>query len=180
MEIFGGYSLQEIYLFGLVVGGTLTLLYILFGDILDGIFDASPDGILNPTLILSFTTIVSAAGYLFEKLTSLNSILILLLSFVIAFILVTILNVFVLIPLASAEESIALKDDDLKGRIGKVIISIPDDGFGEVVLEGNSGTISMSAKSFEDKPIPYDTKVLVIDIDGKNGVLSVVPHESFD
>ena len=179
MEIFG-YSLQDLYLFGLIIGGALTLLYILFGDILDGLFDASPDGMFNPTLILAFITIVSATGYLFEKLSPINSFIIFLLSIVFALILVTILNVFVLIPLASAEESIALKDDDLKGRIGKVIISIPEDGFGEVVIEGNSGTIAMSAKSFDDKPIPYDTKVLVIDIDGKNGVLYVIPHDNFD
>ncbi|MCA1030822.1 hypothetical protein LCL95_07310 [Bacillus timonensis] len=177
MELLGQ-SLQTIYLYGLIIGGGLTLLYILFSDILEGVFEAIPDGIFNPTLVLSFITILSATGYLFEKLSSINSFVIMLISIVFSFILVTLLNVFVLIPLSNAEESIVFSDEDLKGRIGRVIISIPTDGYGEVVLEGNSGTISRSAKSFDEMPIAYDQTVLVIDV--IEGVLFVSPHENFE
>ncbi|MBE4906810.1 NfeD family protein [Bacillus luteolus] len=177
MELFG-YSLQEIYLFGLIIGGIFTLLYILFGDILEGIFEAIPDGVLNPTLIFSFVTIFSATGYLFEKLSPLNSFIVFMISVILALFSVILLNIFVLIPLRSAEESIVFTEDDLKGRLGKVIISIPEDGFGEVVLEGNSGTLSMSAKSFDDDPIPYDKEVLVIDV--KESVLYVKAYDSFN
>jgi membrane-bound ClpP family serine protease len=177
MEIFG-YSLQTIYLAGLVIGGVLTFLYILFGDLLEGLFELVPDGILNPTLVLSFITFTSASGYLFEKFSAINSVLIFVISIVISLILVTMLNVFVLIPLSSAEESLVYRDEDLKGRIGKVITSIPEEGFGEVILEGKGGNIAMSARSFEEKPIPYETKVLVIDV--KDSVLYVLPHEEID
>lgn len=177
MELFG-YTLQEIYLFGLIIGGLLTLLYILFSDILEGIFEAIPDGVFNPTLIFSFVTIFSATGYLFEKLSTINSFIILIIAVILSLFLVILLNLFILVPLKSAEESIVLTEDDLKGRLGKVIISIPEDGFGEVVIEGNSGTLSMSAKSFDDHPIPYDKEVLVIDV--KESVLYVKSYDSFN
>jgi membrane-bound ClpP family serine protease len=177
MELFG-YSLQAIYLFCLITGGILTLLYILFGDILEGIFEILPDGFLNPTLILSFITFLSSSGYLFEKLSNLNSFIILLISIVIALILVIFLNVFVLIPLSSAEESLAFKEEDLKGRVGKVIISIPKNGYGEVIIEGNGGTIAMSATGFENESIPYESKVLVIEV--KESVLYVSPYDQLD
>ncbi|WP_078549061.1 NfeD family protein [Litchfieldia alkalitelluris] len=176
MEVFG-YSLETIYLWALIIAGICTFLFILFGDLLEGLFELIPDGYLNPTLILSFITFYSASGYLFEKLTFIHSEIIALSSVVLALILVTLLNVFVLIPLSSTEESLVYREGDLKGRIGKVIITIPSDGFGEVVLEGYGGTIAMSAKSFEDKEIAYDSKVLVIDV--VDNVLHVLPQDDF-
>ncbi|WP_077617102.1 NfeD family protein [Bacillus sinesaloumensis] len=172
MEIFG-YDIETVYLIGLVISGIGTLLFILFGDFLEGMF---PDSFLSPTLIFSFLTFLSASGYIFEKLLSFHSIVIFIISLVLALILVTLLNVFVLIPLSSAEESTAYKEEDLKGRIGRVITSIPVDGYGEVVIEGISGTIAKSAKSFHNEPIPYDEKVLVIDI--KEGVVYVLPYQN--
>src|SRR5690606_22434968 len=147
MELFG-YNIETIYLIGLIISGIGTLLFILFGDFLDGIF---PEGFISPTLIFSFLTFFSASGYIFELTLAISSVLILLISFVLALILVTLLNVFVLIPLSSAEESIVYKEEDLRGRVGRVITSIPVDGFGEVVIEGVSGTIAKSAKSFKNE-----------------------------
>lgn len=85
------------------------------------------------------------------------------------------LHLFVLVPLSSAEESLTYREDDLRGRLGKVITAVPVDGFGEVLIEGIGGTISKSAISFENEQISYGTVVLVVDV--KNGVLSVTPHE---
>ncbi len=176
MELFG-YSLETIYLFGLIIGGSLTLLYILFGDILEGIFDAV-EGPINPTVVLAFVTIFSAMAFLMERYTAINSWLILASSLVTAFILVTLLNVFILIPLSRAEATMAYSDEDLKGRVGKVITSIPVDGFGEVLIQGHGGNIAKTAVSFENEAIPYDADVLVIEV--KGGALYVVPHEKLD
>ncbi|GAA0328729.1 NfeD family protein [Bacillus carboniphilus] len=175
MELFGT-PIETIYLTALIISGIITVLYILFGDVLEGVAEAT--GFLNPTLILSFITFFSASGYLFEQLTPLNSLLIIAISAIIAIILDVLLNVFVLVPLASAEESLVYTEESLKGRIGKVIISVPEDGFGEVVIESNSGNIAKPAASFDDLPIKEGSQVLVVDI--KSGVLYVTPHESFD
>ncbi|MFN7251380.1 MAG: NfeD family protein [Anaerobacillus sp.] len=177
MELFG-YSLETIYLITLIVSGSLTLLYILFGDLVEGLFDGLSEGPVNPTVILAFLTIFSAMAYLMEKLTAVHSFIIIIFSLITALILVTMLNVFILIPLSKAEATLAYSDEDLKGRVGKVITSIPIDGFGEVIIQGYGGTIAKSAVSFEEEAIPYDTDVLVIEV--KNGVLHVVPHEKFN
>lgn len=177
MELYG-YSLETIYLIGLIVGGSLTFLYILFGDLLEGIFEAITEGPLNPTVVLAFITIFSSMAYLMEKFTSVGSLIIFLASLITALILVTLLNVFILVPLSQAEATLAYSDEDLKGRVGKVIISIPIDGFGEVIIQGNGGNIAKTAVSFDKEAIAYDTDVLIIEVE--NGVLHVLPHEKLD
>lgn len=172
MELFGA-PIQSVYLITLIVAGGLTLLYILFNDILEAVAEVFP---VNPALILAFITFFSASGYLFELLTSLNSFLIIGISIVIALVLDTLLNVFVLVPLSSAEESLAYTTKSLRGRTGKVIIPIPLDGYGEVLLKSNSGTVAKSAKSFKGEPIEEGKTVLVVEV--QDGVLHVVPHES--
>jgi len=173
MTIFGT-SIETIYLVLLIVSGVLTILYIFFGDVLHGVGEAI--NFLHPTLVLSFITFFSASGYIFELVTSLSSALIIAISAIIALILDTLLNLFVLIPLSSAEESLAYTEESLKGRIGKTIISIPQDGFGEVVIESKSGTIAKPAASVKNIPIVEGTQVLVIEV--KDGVLYVVSYEN--
>lgn len=156
-----------------MISGIITLLYVLFGDILGGAGEVA--GFLNPTLILAFIIFFSAIAYGFEFLTALSHVLIIGISVVVAFILDAILNMFVLIPLSSAQESLVYTTDSLKGRIGRVIIPIPSDGFGEVVLHNKSGTISKPAASFRHTAIQEGEKVLIIEV--RDGVLYVSSYE---
>lgn len=174
MEIFGA-GIQTIYLYTLLISGSLIILYLFFGDVVEGVSEAT--GILNPVLILAFLTFLSAAGYLLEALTALNSILIMVISAIVSLILDTFLNVFVLIPLSKSEESLVYTEDSLKGRIGNVIIPIPENGFGEVLIESISGRISKPAASFDNTSIDEGKKVLIIDV--KNGVIYVVPQNQY-
>ncbi|KKK39293.1 membrane protein [Mesobacillus campisalis] len=173
MHLFG-MPLETIYFYALVVAGALTILYLLFGDLLGAMFE----GFINPTLIFSFVTLFSAIGYLAEKLTSFHSILIAAVSAVISFILVALLNIFVLIPLSKAEESLVYRESDLRGRTGIVITAVPEDGFGEVLIDSISGRISKPAASFNKKPIANGQKVLVIDV--ADGVLEVGLYEEME
>jgi membrane protein implicated in regulation of membrane protease activity len=133
---------------------------------------------LNPVVIFAFITILSASGYLFERLSSLHYLLILGISAVAALIVVTMLNVFVLVPLSGAEESLVYKESDLQGRVGTVITSIPADGYGEVMIDSTSGRIAKPALSFDGDSIPNGTSVLVIQV--KNGVLEVTVHHQLE
>ncbi|SDM74122.1 NfeD family protein [Bacillus sp. OK048] len=173
MELFN-LPIETIYLYGLIGSGILTILYVFFADVAH--FDG-PD-YLNPVIILAFVTIFSASGYLFEKITSLHYLLIIGISALLAIILVTFLNVFVLIPLSNAEESLVYKESDLRGRIGSVITAIPADGYGEVLIESISGRIAKPAISFDHVPIDNGTNVLVVDI--KDGVLHVSSHQEVE
>ena len=163
-------SIETVYLIVLLVSGLSIFLYLLFGDFLEAAGD-----FLSPTLILAFVTIASASGYLFETYTSLNSVLILVISLVTAFIVDACLNMFVLIPLSSAEESLAYTEESLKGRVGKVITSIPEDGYGEVLIENTSGRIAKPAVGFKNAAIQEGMKVLIIDV--KKGVLQVTVYD---
>ncbi|MBA9027656.1 MULTISPECIES: NfeD family protein [Bacillaceae] len=174
MELFG-LSLETIYLYTLIISGTLTILLILFNDILSGM--EAPD-YLNPVLILAFLTVFGASGYLFEKVTTLHSGLSAVISGFIAFLIVSMLNIFILIPLSSAEESLVISESDLKGRTGKVLTSIPVDGYGEVLIEGASGSIAKPAVSFDNKAISEASIVLVIE--AKNGVLHVMSQQQLE
>ncbi|WP_059104214.1 hypothetical protein [Shouchella shacheensis] len=169
-------ELDQLYLISLLVGGGLTLIYVLLADVLDGIFDIF-EGWLSPTLILSFITFLSAGGYLLERFSSMNSFVIVGISALLSLALVSVLHVFVLTPLANAEESNTYSDEDLQGRRGEVILSIPKDGFGEVVLREDSGTIAKTAASFEGEPIAAGTNVLVIEV--KQGVAYVAAKDTF-
>lgn len=171
-----GVSIEFIYLTVLLITGVITILYLFFGDFLDGVAEAT--GFLNPTLLLAFITFTSASGYLFEILTALNHLVVIVVSAIIAITLDILLNVFVLIPLSSAEESLVYTTQSLKGRVGEVIIPIPEDGFGEVIIKSNSGAIAKSAISFENKAIAEGEKVLIVDV--KDGVLKVIPYKSLD
>lgn len=58
---------------------------------------------------------------------------------------------------------------DFKGKIGKVIVTIPADGTGEVEVESRIGRISYMAKvnhsDFMKEDIPAGANVMVVDID---------------
>ena len=56
-----GLSVQTVYLYGLIICGSLTFLYILFSDLLDGLSEAIP--FFNPTLLFSFLTFFFLATF---------------------------------------------------------------------------------------------------------------------
>lgn len=167
---FLGTPLETTYLIALIVSCASIILYIFFGDILEAVGE-----IFNPILILAFITIASASGYLFEMYSELNSVLIFILSLIIAFIIDAFLNIFVLVPLSSAEESLAYMEESLKGRVGKVITSIPENGYGEVMIENVSGRIAKPARGLKSEKIHEGSNVLIVNI--KNGVLYVTVYE---
>ncbi|SES66510.1 hypothetical protein SAMN05216389_101312 [Oceanobacillus limi] len=175
MTVFG-LDIQTFYLTLLIVTGCITILYIFFGDVLDGIGEGIP--FLNPALILAFIIFFSATSYVFEVITPLSSLFIAVIAIIISFLLDILLHFFVLVPLSSAEESLSYTEESLKGRVGKIIIPIPEEGFGEIVIESKSGTISKPAACYEKTAISEGTQVLVLDI--KEGVLYVTPYESLD
>src|SRR5699024_1973759 len=129
-------DMQTIYLYGLIIGGILTLLYTLFGDIfelIEGISEFILGPLLNPTVILSFIAVLSGAGYIMEFRGRMDSLTIFILATLISLVIVSIIHFFILVPLAKSEQSTASSIVDLIGKEGEVIITIPTDGIGEVL-----------------------------------------------
>ncbi|WP_318617815.1 hypothetical protein [Sporosarcina sp. YIM B06819] len=174
MELFG-MPIVQVYLTVLIVAGLVTLLYIFFSDMAEGVGEISP--LLDPAVVLAFITLTAAAGYILEQVTALNSGIILGIALVIAAILDFLLYFFVLLPLRSAEVSLAYTDESLAGQVAKVIVPVPVDGFGEIVIETVSGILSKRAAGYENTAIEYGKEVLIIEV--KHGTFIVKEYEPF-
>jgi hypothetical protein len=177
MGVFG-YPLETVYLAVLIVSGSLTLLYIFFSDVVDGVFELPDHPLFSPQLVLSFFTVGSASGFLLERYTELPAWLIAAMSGGIALIIVLLLHFFVFIPLRSAETSLNYSDADLEGALAKVIVTVPRDGFGEILLQRKSGAISKAAKSMNNEEIAFGTEVIIVKME--NGVALVAKHDPYD
>ena len=169
-----GYSMETIYLTVLIVIGCATILYLFLSDLVD----VSIDGLvfLDPAIILSFISFTSAAGYLLEKFTPLSTALVLIIALIVASGFTVLLYYFLLLPIRSAEVSLVYTEKSLEGQIGNVIVPIPVDGFGEIVIESVNGVISKRAASFHNVEIPYDKAALIIEI--KESTAYVVEYDN--
>lgn len=157
-----GFSLTAIYMTILIVIGCCTVVYLFFADLADGAAEGIP--FFEPAVMLSFITFTAAAGYVLETFTSLNSILNVILAMFLAVIGSVLLYYFLLVPLRSAEVSTAYTDASLEGQTAKVIVPIPLDGFGEIVIETVNGMIAKRAASYHETKIPYGMQVLIIEV----------------
>lgn len=68
-------------------------------------------------------------------------------------------------------------DYELEGTIGRVTVSIPAGGVGEVVFSKRGTRRSEAARSLGAKPISYDTEVVIIDYE--HGIALVQPYDDF-
>ncbi|GKV68342.1 putative membrane protein YuaF [Sporosarcina sp. NCCP-2716] len=174
MEVFG-MAIEDLYLPILIISGIVTLLYLFFSDLTDGSGELFP--LLDPAVLLPFITLTATWGYVLELATGLGSGVILGISLCAAAILDFLLYFFILLPLKSAEVSIAYSDESLTGKVGKVIVPIPADGFGEIVIETVNGVLSKRAAGYENVPIDYGKEVLIIEVDA--GTFIVKEYEPF-
>lgn len=172
-----GYSIEMIYLATLIFIGCCTILYLFFADIADSSVDGIP--LLDPAVILSFITFTAAVGYFFERFFNFSSIIILIIALIISSLFTALLYYFLLVPLRSAEVSLAYTDESLESQVGKVIVPVPLDGFGEIVIETVNGIISKRAASYHDVEIPYDTQVLIIEMRDGTAYVAIYENEQF-
>ncbi|MGE7622246.1 hypothetical protein ACQKMD_04010 [Viridibacillus sp. NPDC096237] len=172
MELFG-IAIQQVYLYSLIIFAVCMVLFLFFGDVIDGVGESIP--FFNPAVILSFLTFFAAIGFIFESLTAFSSIMIILIATIISTVLSVLLYFFILLPLKSAEVSMAYTDESLAGQIGKVIVPIPIDGFGEVVIETVNGLISKRAVGFDNEEVEYNQQVLIVEV--KEGTVYVRAYE---
>ena len=174
MELFG-VAIADVYMPILIISGIATLLYLFFSDLTDRSGEVFP--LLDPAVILPFITFTSVWGYVLELVTGFTSGIILLISLGLAAVLDFLLYFFILLPLKSAEVSLAYTDESLAGKVGKVIVPIPEDGFGEIVIETVNGILSKRASGYDNIPIDYGKEVLIIEVHA--GTFIVKEYEPF-
>ncbi|TWG29341.1 hypothetical protein [Geobacillus sp. C56-T2] len=172
-----GYPPEVVYGAVLVVSALLTVLYFFFSDVLDGLFDVADHPLFSPQLVLSFFIVASAVGLLAEWYTDWASRWIVGLSVGVALVVVLLLHFFVFLPLRSAEASLGYTDADLEGSLAKVIVSVPPDGFGEILISRQSGVVAKAAKSANNEAIPSGEEVIIVQME--NGVAVVTRHDPY-
>ncbi len=174
MELFG-LPITQVYLYALIISGAITIVYVLFSDVAEGLGEVNP--FLDPAVILSFITFTSATAYILELVVDWHSGVVLSVAIAIAVVLDTLLYFFILLPLASAEVSLAYSDESLMGQVGRVIVPIPVDGYGEIVIETINGRINKRATGYENTAIEYGKEVLLIEV--KEGAFVVKEYKPF-
>ncbi|GAD15163.1 hypothetical protein GBL_3380 [Geobacillus kaustophilus GBlys] len=172
-----GHPPEVVYGAVLVVSALLTVLYFFFSDVLDGLFDVADHPLFSPQLVLSFFIVGSAVGLLAEWYTDWASSLVLWLAIGVALVAVLLLHFFVFLPLRSAEASLGYTDADLEGALAKVIVSVPPDGLGEILISRKSGAVAKAAKSANNEAIPSGEEVIIVQME--NGVAVVARHDPY-
>ncbi|MGM0124402.1 hypothetical protein IGI37_001779 [Enterococcus sp. AZ194] len=166
-----GIPLETIYWYTLIGSAIIALLLVIFGDIFDF------DGPIDPMLVVPWFAFTSLFGYLGEKLTNSNEVLIFAVSVILASGLVFLLNFYVLLPLRNAEATISTSEKEIEGRVATVVTTIPVQGMGEIQLKSVTGSINRPAAFYEAQleDVAQGSSVLVIEV--KDRVCYVVPYK---
>ncbi|MBH5316791.1 NfeD family protein [Paenibacillus sp. GSMTC-2017] len=162
-----------------LIGGIIyAIVSVIFGDWLGQMFDGildflSIDGpsFLQPMTIVGGITVFGGAGLLLAKYSDLSNPVIILFAIIIA--VVTAVAVFFLYvrPMENSENSIAFTMQSLGGTLGEVLVPIPVNGYGEVLVKVGAGFTNQIAASFENEPISTGAKIVVVEV--RNSVLYV-------
>ncbi len=168
---------------GCLAGGIIfALISFIFGDMLgdmfDGIFDAiSVDGVdfIHPMVIVGGITVFGGSGILLSQYTPLVPGLVALFSLLSALIMSVLVYFAYVRPMKNSENSIGYSVQDLVGKIGEVVIPVPGNGCGEVLVRIGAGNTNQIAASLDGEGLPMGSRVVVAEV--KDHVLYVFPYE---
>lgn len=157
---------------GLVTSLVIWLLGDWLGGLLDGIWDIA-SSLFQPVTLVGAVTAFGAAGLILSESTPLTGVLLIASSLAIAVIAFILLYYLVVRPVADAESSSAFRLQDLIGRQGEVLVTIPDKGCGEVLIWTGSSNTNQIASSHGGESIPSGTRIVVRHVE--DSVLWVTP-----
>jgi len=133
---------------------------------------------LNPTSIALFLLGFGFFGYLFHNLTPALASLSLLLAFIGGIAVTAVLLTILSRIFASVESSTEQDVVDRTGMLGKVSITIPEKGVGEIIYTSPGGMRkSIPARSLDGQPLKRDEEVVVVNY--QQGVAEVDTWEHF-
>lgn len=132
--------------------------------------------LLNISSILAFVTVFGATGFIlmhFAGWSPLWATPVAIVPGVAAAILLALL----LGKILAGETVMRPIDYELEGTIGRVTVSIPASGTGEVIFSKGGTRRGEAARSLNDRAIPYNTEVVIVDY--QNGIALVQPYQEF-
>jgi hypothetical protein len=133
---------------------------------------------LNPTSIALFLLGFGFSGYFFHNTTPIAASLLIILALV-GGIIISAFVLFLLNRLFANSEGSTIQDvSDRTGMIGKVSITIPEKGLGEIIYTSPGGLRkSVPARGLENQHLDRDLEVVVVNY--QNGVAEVDTWEHF-
>ena len=132
--------------------------------------------LFNPSALLAFITCFGAAGYILTHFADWPSLPALIVALVPG-LLGDVIIAAVIAKIIASETVMRPIDYELEGTLGRVTISIPANGVGEVIFSKGGTRRSEAARSLNTTAIPYDTEVVIVEYE--HGVAVVVPYDEF-
>ena len=174
----------EVY-WGCLLGGLVfSVLAVLFGDLLDGVFEGL-DGVLHAhgaghaldaLSLVGGVTVFGGAGVLLETYTALDAVPAALVAAAAGLVLAVVMHFAYVRPMKRSENSTGFSLREYAGKIGEVNTAIPARGYGEVLIRMGASTTFQPAASFDGTPIRVGTTVVVVEVE-PDGSLLVAPLE---
>ena len=135
-------------------------------------------GYLNPTSIALFLLGFGFFGYFFHNLTPVAASLSLLLAIISGVVLAAVLLALLSRIFANVESSVEQDVVDRTGMLGKVSITIPEKGLGEIIYISPGGMRkSIPARGLNNQHLDRDLEVVVVNY--QHGVAEVDTWEHF-
>jgi len=177
-------ELEALFWTCLIVGIVYALVTIVFGDVLgdllDGAFEfLSADGMdwLHPMTLVGGITVFGGAALLLDRYTDLAAWGVIAFSLLAAVVIGAGVYFFYVRPMKSTESSTGYSLEEMAGKVAEVLVPIPADGYGEVMLRmGAAGVTNRTAASFDGVPVEAGAQVVVVEV--KDGTLYVSKLDS--
>jgi membrane-bound ClpP family serine protease len=167
----GGGSVEAFIIVG-AVGLTLVVVSLLFGDLLDGMFEFQhfevADGLLSTPVIGAFLAAFGATGALLLRVPKLSLLAALAGAAGAGFVLGGTTLVLVR-SLMNMPTDATPRTSDLVGSIGRVVTRIPAEGLGEITVASGGQRLKLNARS--DTPVASGANVIVVDVVSPTSVI---------
>lgn len=164
--------MTELYWVCLLGGLVAAVLAVFF----DGALDGALDGVSSPLAVVAGVTAFGGAGLVLDRMTALAPAAVATAAAALAVVLALAMQFGYVRPMRRAENSTGFSQREYAGRLGEVNTAVPAGGYGEVLVRMGHATTFQPAASFDGRPIPAGTPVVVVEIE-PDGALRVAPFE---
>ncbi|MFD1773301.1 NfeD family protein [Paenibacillus rhizophilus] len=160
--------MHTLYIGCLFLGVLFALVSLLAGDLighaLGGMLDFLSFDALNPSVLAGGITVFGGAGILLTEYSGLTNDAILVLSLLISVFLSVLLYLGFVKPMNKSEMSTGFSMSELPGKIGEIIVPVPAQGFGEVMVRFGPANTLHTAASFDHRTLPAGTRVVIVEV----------------
>lgn len=170
--------MDTLYLLLFAIGVIYAVITIFLGDIFDFHLDFGGQfPFLSPTTIATFVTVFGGCGYVLERNTSWNGVLVAFISFASAVVSAILMFLFVMLPLYRAEKSAAKSAREMIGQTAEVVTVIMQGAKGEILYEQGGVRLSAPAMVADGQGIRQGELVRIVDVSSGTFVVEKIGKE---